>query len=47
MPALNADLDDIRSRLAAIIKDRALACGDFKLASGQRSSYFIDSNSRN
>ncbi len=31
-----------RQRLAALIKSRALRFGDFKLASGQRSNYFID-----
>jgi orotate phosphoribosyltransferase len=31
-----------RTRLAELIRERALRFGDFLLASGQRSSYFID-----
>jgi len=36
------DIQQIRDRLADIIKEQCLAFGDFALASGQRSSYFID-----
>jgi len=42
MRALTPELIELRDRLAAIIKERALAFGDFTLASGQKSSYFID-----
>ena len=31
-----------RERLAAILRDRSISFGDFRLASGQRSSYYID-----
>lgn len=36
------DIQQVRSRLADIIREQCLAFGDFTLASGQRSSYFID-----
>ena len=36
------ELAAIRDRLAVILKERALAFGDFTLASGQKSTYFID-----
>lgn len=36
------DVQAARARLAAILKERALAFGDFTLASGKRSHYFID-----
>jgi len=37
-----ATYQEYRQRLAELIKSRALRFGDFKLASGQRSNYFID-----
>jgi orotate phosphoribosyltransferase len=38
----NASLADIKARLAELIRERSLAHGDFTLASGKKSSYFID-----
>ncbi len=35
-------LEACRDRLAQILRERALAFGDFTLASGKRSTYFID-----
>ncbi len=34
--------DDLRGRLRALLLDRSVARGDFVLASGRRSSYYID-----
>ena len=34
--------DDLRARLRALLLDRSVARGDFVLASGRRSSYYID-----
>ena len=42
MVSPSSNVEELRSRLAAILKERALAFGDFKLASGKRSKYFID-----
>ncbi len=42
MSLMNATIDEIRGRLRAIIVERCLAFGDFRLASGKRSHYFID-----
>jgi orotate phosphoribosyltransferase len=36
-------LEDVRSRLLELFKARAVAFGDFALASGKRSSYYINS----
>lgn len=38
----NIPVAECRERLAALIKKRALRFGDFTLASGQKSTYFID-----
>jgi orotate phosphoribosyltransferase len=38
----NATLEEYRSRLCEIIRERALAFGEFTLASGKKSHYFID-----
>jgi orotate phosphoribosyltransferase len=38
----NSSLEECRTRLADIIRERALAFGEFTLASGKKSSYFID-----
>ena len=35
-------MDDDHSQLVALIKDKSLRFGDFVLASGQRSDYYID-----
>jgi len=35
-------MDDLRARLRALLLDRSVARGDFVLASGRRSSYYID-----
>ena len=37
-----ASIPECRSRLAELIKERALQFGEFTLASGQKSSYYID-----
>ncbi len=42
MVSVSAELGEIRERLCEIIKDRALALGEFILASGQKSTYFVD-----
>lgn len=42
MISQDAGLDEVRAALARILKERALAFGDFTLASGKRSTYFID-----
>jgi len=42
MASANGEIGELRARLASIIKQRALAFGDFRLASGKRSGYFID-----
>ncbi len=34
--------DELRARLRALLLDRSVARGDFTLASGRRSSYYID-----
>ena len=39
---MNSQTEEQRAELAQLIKRRALKFGDFKLASGQRSSYYID-----
>ncbi len=39
---MNSQTEGHRARLAQLIKDRALRFGDFKLASGQKSNYYID-----
>lgn len=36
-------MDESRSRLLRAFKDRAVSFGDFKLASGKRSTYYINS----
>jgi orotate phosphoribosyltransferase len=38
----NATVAQCRARLAELIKEHALRFGDFTLASGQKSTYFID-----
>jgi orotate phosphoribosyltransferase len=38
----NATVAQCRARLAELIKEHALKLGDFTLASGQKSTYFID-----
>jgi orotate phosphoribosyltransferase len=42
MISSDATIPQLRERLAQIIKEHALAFGDFKLASGKKSNYFID-----
>lgn len=37
-----SDTEDLRARLRALLLDRSVARGDFVLASGRRSSYYID-----
>lgn len=39
---VNATVAECRARLAELIKEHALRFGDFTLASGQKSTYFID-----
>jgi orotate phosphoribosyltransferase len=41
-PAAGCDPRSARSRLRELIHDRALKFGDFTLASGQKSTYYID-----
>src|SRR5258708_25055594 len=36
-------MTDVRARLLELFKSRAVAFGDFTLASGQKSSYYINS----
>ncbi len=38
----SASLEQCRQRLAELIREKALRFGDFTLASGQKSSYYID-----
>ena len=42
MPENTPDAASARTRLAEIIKERCLTFGEFRLASGRTSNYFID-----
>jgi len=42
MDLTSPDITQVRARLGAIIREQCLAFGDFTLASGQHSNYFID-----
>src|SRR6476646_3527234 len=42
MPALNADMAAMKKELFQIVKRLSFKRGDFLLASGQRSDYYVD-----